>query len=227
MNNVFEFLTGGTLARDAPLVIFEVGAHLCQDSLALREIFPKAAMFVFEPDPRNVYQIARQGLGKRFTFIDAAVGDRDGKATFHLSGGQPPGAPPHIWTQSSSLKKPVEHLQEYPWCTFDRDATVRIVRLDTFVAERSIDRIDFLWADVQGAEDELIAGGQKALANTRYLYTEFSDRELYAGQISLQQILERLPGPWEVLEQFAYDVLLVNRTLEPSPVAAPAAPGPP
>jgi 2-O-methyltransferase len=227
MDNVFEFLTGGTLARGAPLVIFEVGAHLCQDSLALREIFPRAAMFVFEPDPRNAYQITRQGLDRRFTFIDAAVGDRDGKATLHLSGGRPPGAAPHVWTQSSSLKEPREHLQQYPWCTFERDATVRIVRLDTFVVERSIDRIDFLWADVQGAEDQLIAGGQRALASTRYLYTEFSDRELYSGQISLQQILDRLPGHWEVIEQFAYDVLLVNRALEPSSGAVPAAPGAP
>ena len=216
MKTIYEFLMSGALNPAAPLVLFEVGAHLCQDSMAIRAIFPRATLYVFEPDPRNVYQITSRGFDKEFTFIDAAVGDRDGKATFHLSGGRPPGvAATHVWTQSSSLKEPREHLKDHPWCKFDQTASVRVVRLDTFVAERSIDRIDFLWADVQGAEDQLIAGGQKALARTRFLYTEFSDREVYAGQISLPQILERLPGSWDVLEQFDFDVLLANRAFRP------------
>ncbi|MEN9248224.1 MAG: hypothetical protein Q6L50_08560 [Gloeomargarita sp. GMQP_bins_120] len=37
---------------------------------------------------------------------------------------------------------------------------------------------DFIWADVQGAEVDLIQGGLQALANTRYFYTEYANTEL-------------------------------------------------
>ena len=70
--------------------------------------------------------------------------------------------------------------------------------------------IDFIWADVQGAEGDMIRGGQRALAKTRFLYTEYCNRELYEGQLSLRQMLGLLPE-FEVVRRFPNDVLLENR----------------
>ena len=77
--------------------------------------------------------------------------------------------------------------------------------------------VDLLWADVQGAEVDLIEGGRETLARTSYLYTEYSNAELYAGQINLEEILARLPG-WRVVQNFPTtedyaDVLLENTRL--------------
>jgi len=41
---------------------------------------------------------------------------------------------------------------------------------------------------MQGAEGDLIAGGQETVANTHYLYTEYSDDEWYEGQPTLAQL---------------------------------------
>ena len=41
--------------------------------------------------------------------------------------------------------------------------------------------IDLIWADVQGAEADLIEGGTEALRRTRYFYTEYNNQELIRG----------------------------------------------
>ena len=85
-------------------------------------------------------------------------------------------------------------------------------RLDTWAAEQAVDSIDFIWADVQGAEVDLIKGGRATLGKTRYFYTEYSNRELYAGQIDLKTLLKSLPE-FEVVHRYETDVLLRNRRI--------------
>lgn len=202
----------------APTIV-EVGVHHGQDTVWIRRAFPKARIWGFEPDPRNVLKLKKAGFEKIATLIDAAVAETDGFASMHLSSGGPPKGHPYFdsasrkepWSQSSSLKAPKDHLDLVPWVKFTHTAKVKTMRLDTFVAEHKVESIDFVWADVQGAEDQMIAGGQAALARTHYLFTEYSDRELYHGQINLKQILERLPGRWKVLAEYDQnDVLLEN-----------------
>ena len=88
-----------------------------------------------------------------------------------------------------------------------------MVALDTIRRQHKLDIVDFIWADIQGAEEEMIRGGSETLARTRDLYTEYSDDELYEGQITLDQILAMLPR-FRVLELWPDDVLLENRDFE-------------
>jgi hypothetical protein len=69
--------------------------------------------------------------------------------------------------------------------------------------------IDFIWMDVQGAEIDVFRGAQEVLANARYLYTEYSNRELYAGQYNLRRLLWYLKG-YRVVVRYRGDVLLEN-----------------
>jgi hypothetical protein len=89
---------------------------------------------------------------------------------------------------------------------------VQTMRLDTFCAEQKIRRIDFIWADVQGAEADLIAGATESLKFTRLLYTEYNENEMYEGQMGLRKLVGLLPD-FDVLVRFPDDVLLRNRTL--------------
>lgn len=202
----------------AELTVLEIGAADGGDTRHLRYTFPRARIYFFEPDPRNIYLIKKDGTDKLATLVESAIGDRDGTAEFQLSSGAPPKGHPlygiKAWSWSSSLKRPAKHLELYPWVKFEQTAKVKVTRLDTFAAGAKLGTVDFIWADVQGAEDQLVAGGQETLARTRYLYTEFNDQELYQGQVGLEEILRRMPGKWEVAERFgAEDVLLVNRSL--------------
>ena len=144
----------------------------------------------------------------------------DGKTTFYQSSGLPP---PELgnwakrwednqegWDLSGSIRKPKEHLDATPWCTFPDTIEVETKRLDSWLHEQEdIDTIDFIWADVQGAEADMISGGQEALARTRYLYTEYSNREIYEGQSDLRELLAMLPD-YEIIYRYPHDVLLRN-----------------
>jgi FkbM family methyltransferase len=184
-----------------PKLFLELGAHRGADTSWLAEL-PDVTLHAFEPDPRNVPP-SRANV----TFHRAAVCDRDGRGPLILSregwGRE--------WTYSSSLHRPKNHLQRFP-VTFGDAVEVELVALDTFWRRHRLGLVDFVWADVQGAESDVVRGGLAALHNTRYLYTEFSNDELYEGQATLAEILALLPE-FRVLELWPEDVLLENRRL--------------
>lgn len=214
MNPIYPILTSLLLAGTRRTII-ECGAHDGSDSMNLRRTFPDAMIACFEPDPRNIETIKQRGIHQIVGIVPAAVGDRDGNATFHLSSANLEKKCPEWirnaqWSGSSSLKKPVGHLTEHPWCEFNTAIEVPVMRLDTFRQRAGIGPVDLLWADVQGAEDLLIAGAPETLAATSYFYTEYSEVETYERQIGLQEILARLPGRWELLHRFPHDALFRN-----------------
>jgi FkbM family methyltransferase len=197
-------------------VVVELGAHQGEDTLQLRRLFPNAELYSFEPDPRNVEAMRRNGSAAATTLVEAAVSDRDGFATFHLSSAALDEAPSWVrdaeYSGSSSLKPPGAVADVHPWLRFDRAVTVATLSLDSFVRERSIRWIDFVWADVQGAEDLMLAGGTTALSRTELLYTECAESGEYEGELGVEEIVDRLPGSWEVVRRFPFDVLLRNVT---------------
>jgi hypothetical protein len=74
--------------------------------------------------------------------------------------------------------------------------------------------IDFIWMDVQGAEERIFKGGMKTLEKTRYVYTEFSTDELYEQAPALERVLELLPD-FKMIDTYEYqgcsgNVLLRN-----------------
>ena len=182
-------------------LFIELGAHKGTDTAWIAAI-PNVTIHAFEPDPRN-HQAQRPNV----YLYRAAIADHDGSGSLILSQwgwGQE-------WTHSSSIKQPKNHLQRFP-VTFGGSVEVQLTALDTFYRQHGLGTIDFIWADIQGAEGEMIRGGQQALDHTRYLYTEYSDDEMYEGQVTLREILELLPD-FRVLELWPDDVLLENRRL--------------
>jgi hypothetical protein len=90
----------------------------------------------------------------------------------------------------------------------------RTVRtLDAWSRKHAPGTIDFIWADVQGAEGDLVRGGNEALRRTRFLYTEFNDDELYEGQATLRDLLGMLPD-FEIVRRYDDDVLLRNTAVD-------------
>jgi hypothetical protein len=131
---------------------------------------------------------------------------------FHLSDGQPPaswGEFPEGFHMAGSIRRPKNALLDWPWLEFRRTQKVKQMKLDTWSRLHGIEQIDFIWADVQGAEGDLIDGGVETLAKTKYFYTEYSDREWYEGQVNLARLTQKLPR-FEMLAKYEMDVLFRN-----------------
>lgn len=204
------------LDRPDPVIV-EVGANDGRDTARFLAAFPGAVVTAFEPDPRPLWRFNRLVPLGRVELIAAAVADYDGEAPWFASGGVPPRTDGDWaeeansdWDLSGSILQPTGHLSYSPWVTFRDDGQVPVMRLDTWLASKPDGyRIDLIWADVQGAEALMIRGATETLRRTHWLYTEFSDRPMYAGQPDRQEILSLLPG-WHLDSVHGHNLLLVN-----------------
>lgn len=198
--------------RRDPLII-EVGANSGQTTAELLQAMPRATIHAFEPDPRAIAKF-RQNIRHPWVYLrECAVGARVGSVSFYQSsGGEHLPDYPQGWDQSGSIHRPRGHLEDWPWVTFEHEITVPITTLDAWAADEGIATVDFIWADVQGAESDLIRGAAGLLARTRYFYTEYSEREWYEGQIGLGGIIGLLPD-FELIRRYPLDALFRNKLL--------------
>ncbi len=110
---------------------------------------------------------------------------------------------------SGSLRKPTGHLTAIPEVSFPFTGMVQTYTLDQIFEREYLTKIDLLWADIQGAENMMIAGGQEALKHTRWLFMEVENVELYEGEALRSELISMLPG-WHVLQSFEYNILMEN-----------------
>jgi FkbM family methyltransferase len=198
-------------------VILEIGCNEGGDTLEFLDVFANPTIFCFEPEPRAIERFKRK-VGSRpgVTLIEMALSDRTGTTTFHRSTGQRNGDSrerrPGGWDLSGSIRKPKAHLHVHPWIKFEESITVPTTTLDDWAKQQGLDLIDFIWMDVQGAERDVIHGGRRTLARTRYVYTEYGALELYEGQASLNELVRELPD-FRLDTRYRGDALFAHRTL--------------
>ena len=204
--------------------ILEIGCSSGSHTLWFLEIFENPKVYCFEPDPRAIARFnAKVSQRSNVNLFEIALSDHNGDITFYQSGGQRDEKTgqimPQGWDLSGSIRKPKDHLIIAPWCTFDQSITVKTATLDTWCKEHRVEGIDFIWMDVQGAELDVFRGGKNALSKTRFIYTEYSNRELYEGQSNLKQLLDHLKN-FKVLIRYPGDVLLRNKQFVSAPKKA-------
>jgi FkbM family methyltransferase len=125
-------------------VLFDIGANVGFYSLlGSRIVGPSGRVYAFEPVPTNVVQLKRHleiNACTNVTVLGAAVGDREGIASFDDSVGLSMG---HL--------APCGPL------------TVRIVTLDSLVQSGQIPMPDVVKLDVEGAEAQVLSGAERLL----------------------------------------------------------------
>jgi FkbM family methyltransferase len=196
-----------------PTVLVEIGVHFGEDTRIFRQMLPTARIVGFEPDPRNIAIIRETGIDRLCEFHPVALSDKTETRTFYMSSGKATHDTDrqHLendWSSSSSLKRPTGHLDLHRWITFPTTAEVPCMRLDD-VASLADSVVDFMWVDVQGAEDIVFSGAKDVLSRTRYVYTEYAT-DLYEGQLNREQLLALFGPAWQVVHDFGGDILLKN-----------------
>lgn len=231
MNEISKEEIAKLIGKQDPLIL-DIGCYDGKDSLELYNQFENPIIYCFEADPRSQQLFSENINDELKIFLQLiAIGNVDGYVDFHLSDSD---TRRHYenrqWSASSSLRKPKSHIDLFDDVYFEKIITVKCTKLDSwfmshklkhnepFEISGSIKIIDFIWADVNGNEGDVILGGLKTLEeSTRYLYIEFSDKELYEGQITKEQILKLLPS-FELLGIYNWagnfgNILLKNKNL--------------
>jgi FkbM family methyltransferase len=198
-------------------IFFEIGSHFGLDTKEFIKITKN--IHCFEPDPRNIEMFKKLKLP--IVLNECAVSNIDGTSTFYLSSGNVfeskygPTSNEIVnnndWSASSSLISPKNHIIKTPWVKFENIIEVKTKKIETYCLEKNIEKIDFVWMDVQGAELNVINGMGGVKNKIRYIYTEYSDEELYENQATKKQIVEELGTNWDVIFDFGGDILLKNK----------------
>ena len=203
-NQVIKYIDSSS-----PLII-EIGAYRGDDTAILLEINNSTIISV-EPDPRNIPHL--KGLQNRFSnlrIIERAVSDKDDdNVTFYMSQLREDADQANF---SSSILKPKLHLDQNPRIIFNQRCDVKTITLDTIHKDNNYPVIDFIWADVQGAEHLMIKGGLNALKSTKYLYTEYSNEEIYENEVNLEAIINMLPF-MTIVKDYGTNILFKNTLL--------------
>lgn len=166
------------------LTIFDVGANLGSYSKKVKKVLrnKNLSFFLFEPND-SLNESLKKATGKLTSTINNfAISDENGEAVLYLN---------KISSQSSLLKKKdlVGDLE--------REVDVKTVRLDTYIKNKSIKKIDILKIDVEGLELKVLES----------LSGVISEIEITLIKIEIQlNNKDNLPNVINYLNEYGYEL---------------------
>lgn len=143
-------------------IILESGSHNGSDTSILSAAWPRARIYAIEPTPGNYAALVARDLPnvscRRFAFSSA-----NGTADFHVEQSGDGGA-------SSLLEAEPWFLHDYVKC----EETIRVSTktLDAWRDEERLDRIHFMWLDLEGMELPVLLHGLETLRTVQAIFTE-------------------------------------------------------
>jgi FkbM family methyltransferase len=193
-------------------LVFEFGAFDGQDTQNLLRLLEQSKKeFTFHTfEPINEYfkliESNCEAYKEKFVLHQLAIGaiDKQEEVFYRSFGSHNKSAYP----ASSSLKKPNEIIYGFWRDIRFSESVCQVMRFDTFTKENNLENrhIDFVWADIQGAEIDLIKGGKKTFENVKYAFLELMNYEVYEGCMSSQEQLFNLLPQFELVDVF-YDTM--------------------
>jgi FkbM family methyltransferase len=156
-----------------PTLVLELGAHEAAFSAWAKRRFPDARCVALEANP-YVYEEYRERLadaGVDYRHLAAAA--ETGTVTIHI----PTGVDGRELGRTSRMASLATHTQS------DGDEAVEVpaVRVDDLVSLEPDDRL-VVWIDVEGASEQVLAGGREVLARADAVYIEVEKDARWHGQ---------------------------------------------
>jgi FkbM family methyltransferase len=159
----------------APRTLLDVGAHLGHFTHGVRQVFPDCVPTLVEPNPHCLPALAATG----HEVLGFAASCENGEAELFLT---------REWLQSTGTSLYRENTH------FFRDE----VLVRTPVPKRRLDdvllgrRFDFVKIDTQGAELDVLLGGQEVLRQADYILIEISLVEYNQGGARAEEVFAAL-----------------------------------
>jgi FkbM family methyltransferase len=177
------------VTAEAP-VIFDVGANVGATAQRYRALYARAQIHCFEPYAPSFARLSAALAGDALISLHpTALSSAPGRALLNVNRN----------AETNSLLPSDRRAARY-WgeglLETETEVEVAVQTLDGFCAERSIERIDVLKIDVQGAEYSVLEGADALLAAARIgvIYMEAIIAPTYLGQRRLGDYLALMSG---------------------------------
>ena len=176
----YQIITRAKMLGVLPKTVIDVGANIGQFSVAASKLFQLEAIYPIEPDPR-VAKILGKNIGESISknIVISAIGSEVGERLFNVN----------LDSQvSSMLPLGVDRIKGYPGASVAEKIIVPITTLDALFFEKFLPKPILLKIDVQGFEDQVIAGAKKFLTKVQWVLVEVSFATLYEGELDFDSI---------------------------------------
>ncbi len=152
--------------------ILEAGAHSGEDTVIFAKKWPHGLIFAFEPVPRFYQSIIQNLRNHKVSNVRAfpiGLFSSTGDHTFYYS--------QNCGGASSFL--PEGDMPETNYG--DVQMTLPCMTLDDWASFYSVDHIDFMWLDMEGAEYYMLKASPRMLQTTKVILSEISFRSFREG----------------------------------------------
>jgi len=179
------------ISKTTSKIFFDVGANNGSSSIPYAQSDINTKVYAFEPTPEMIKQIENRTQGLTNYFLTKkAVSDYNGNAIFKIS-------EQGDWGCSSLLDFSEKSKTEWsgrPEYKVNREIEVEVIRLDSFIKEHNITKIDYLHIDTQGSDLKVLEGLGEYINIVEEGVMEAAAKEniLYNGQNSQQESIEFL-----------------------------------
>lgn len=166
-------------------VIFDVGANEGDFTAGMLAALADCRVHCFEPNPKTHARLSARFAGDGRAIINnLGMGDKPGSFTLYdYAGSEGSG-------HASFLPATFEDVYKSATQTVE----AKVGTLDAYIAERGIERVDFLKVDVEGLEKAVLEGGAQSLAAGRIdtIQMEFNAHNILTG-LSILTLSKMLP----------------------------------
>jgi FkbM family methyltransferase len=204
---LFEGPEGNRILRDAfldlipvlqPTVFCDIGAHDGSTARAVRDLAPECAVYAFEANPHIYARHSKTMVELGIEWLNVAVADKTGHlpvfAPRTLTRAYVDGRvqPADIMEGDDTGKTSL--LMRNEEATYDQ-FVVEARTLDDLFRDRLSDAREhrfFLWIDVEGAADRVLAGANEVLRRTQAVFIEAENHDFWRDQKRSGEILNLL-----------------------------------
>jgi FkbM family methyltransferase len=143
-------------------IIVEAGAQFGEDTSWMAQFWAKGKIHAFEPVPSSYQQLKLNVEGfSNVSIYSLALSNEIGEKSLYLAGG------------ASSLLRPKESFNnDYFHSDLEHPIEVECTTLDQWAKDLGVQKIDFLWLDMEGNELRMLQAAPMILKQVKLIYTE-------------------------------------------------------
>lgn len=152
-----------SLIKSETPIIFDVGAHRGESVQFFSDIFEDATIYSFEPDPDNFRHLTNscKDVSCVSNIFNLALGAKSGDVQFFRQD------KPHL-NSIYPINKNSNDSLGYAESADNQPIIVKMATLNEMLNQTKVDRCDLLKVDVQGAEVDVLKGGEIFENNKKY-----------------------------------------------------------
>lgn len=161
--------------------MLDVGSFTGIESVMFTDRLPNVFIHAFEPNPESLINVLTCTRDvDRIKVHELAMSNFNGESTFFVTN-QNIGA--------SSLLEPSILLKTGP---VSNEIKVKVMTIESWANENSIDSVDFIWMDVQGSELNVLMGMGDLLKTVKGIYVESAVIPYYHGGAHRDEVISYL-----------------------------------